>query len=185
MTSSRSVAVSVIFLLSVLSAPATASPLGGPEAPALPDGEGCFPGDGHRFDIGTGDPGMVVVVHSSVLPDVVGSNVTTTEEFNDSVEAAVENGTRTPLQPVSDGAVGALGMEAYGVALGQEVVSMRVGVLFDGIDDPWAFLQSPVDAFSVVFHYRFDLPAIFGPAVDPYELDEAPITGVKTADCAG
>lgn len=186
MTGQRCVASAVLLsfaLLSVVGSPvaaATALP-----APAAVDGEAaCFPEGGHRMDVGTGDPGMVLVVHTSLFPDVVDADATTADASDESV-AATENGTEAALESVSDGPQSAVGMEAYGVALGQEIVSLRVGVLFDGFSNPWGFLTSPWDAFSAVFHYRLSLSGIFGPSVDAYELDEVPVTGVRSAECGG
>jgi hypothetical protein len=80
------------------------------------------------------------------------------------------------------GGPGTLGMEAGGTTGRYEIITLRFGVVFAGVGDPGTFLDDPFGHFALAFDYRFQLP-MFGSDVD-YRLDEAPVTGVASADCA-
>lgn len=83
------------------------------------------------------------------------------------------------------GGEGALGMEARGTALNETVVSLRTGVVFDGVGDAGAFLSNPFDAFAIVFDYSFELPMFssLGEDRSSYEADGSPVSGVETRAC--
>ena len=82
------------------------------------------------------------------------------------------------------GGRGALGLEAVGTTGETDVVTLRAGVLFEGVGKAGAFLSDPFSRFSVLFHYEFRLPmfAPFGHGVD-YETDESPVGGVNASKC--
>ena len=175
--------VAVLLVLSVLGSaavtPAAARSAPGSDAPA------CFPDGGYPLRIGDGDPGIAVVIHTSLFPDVLGgSNASSPAAFDERNETTERVG-NDPLRSVSDAPEAALGMEAYGVALGREVVFMQVGVLFDGVGDAWAFVRNPFDAFSLAFHYRLSLSSVFGgDVIADYETSEVPVEGLKAATCS-
>ncbi|SFF96447.1 hypothetical protein SAMN04488063_0951 [Halopelagius inordinatus] len=83
------------------------------------------------------------------------------------------------------GGEGALGIEARGTALNQTILSLRTGVVFDGVGDAGAFLSNPFDAFAVVFDYSFELPMFssLGEDRSSYESDGSPVSGVETRAC--
>lgn len=83
------------------------------------------------------------------------------------------------------GGEGALGIEARGTALNQTILSLRTGVVFDGVGDAGVFLSNPFDAFAVVFDYSFELPMFssLGEDRSSYESDGSPVSGVETRAC--
>jgi hypothetical protein len=83
------------------------------------------------------------------------------------------------------GGEGALGIEARGTALNATIVSLRTGVVFEGVGDPGAFLSNPFDAFAVVFDYSLDLPMFAGLGEDrsSYRPEGSPVSGVETRAC--
>lgn len=80
------------------------------------------------------------------------------------------------------GGPGALGVELAGSTGHQEIIELRTGVIFNGIDDVGSFLSNPFAAFSIAFEYHFQLP-MFGEDF-AFEDDDAPINGpVGNASC--
>ena len=75
---------------------------------------------------------------------------------------------------------GALGLTAVGTAGTFDIVSLRAGVLFDGVSDPDIFRSNPFDRFRIVSEYELRLPMI---GVG-YRMDESPVEGVERADCS-
>jgi len=162
-----------------------------------PGGGSCFPGSGHRFEMGRYGPSMVVVVHTSLFPNVLGSDVDPDSVANGSVDVrnatgvdGVENatggdgGSEDPIQPARPTAEGALGIEAQGVAMEQRIVFLRTGVIYTGTDGALEFLSNPFEPFALVFNYRFSLPMFDPFGVDAnYESDESPVEGIETVPC--
>jgi hypothetical protein len=85
----------------------------------------------------------------------------------------------TPTDP------GALGLEAVGSTTEYRVVALRAGVVFEGVDDPVAFLLDPFARFRVVFAYTLSLPMLApAPGETTYEQDDPFVRGpVESADC--
>lgn len=83
------------------------------------------------------------------------------------------------------GGEGALGLEARGTALNASIISLRTGVVFDGVGDAGAFLSNPFSRFAVVFDYSFDLPMFssLGEDRSSYAAEESPVSGVETRAC--
>ena len=79
---------------------------------------------------------------------------------------------------------GAFGVEAVGTAGGVDLLTLRAGVLFDGVGRVGAFVADPFSRFSTAFYYRFRLPvfAPYGHGVD-YETDRSPVSGVNASAC--
>lgn len=84
------------------------------------------------------------------------------------------------------GTPSAVGVELAGSTGDSEIVSLRAGVLFDGIERLGAFVRHPFEPFSLVYDYSFALP-MFAEATGEevgYEEDEPPVSGpVDAADC--
>ena len=82
------------------------------------------------------------------------------------------------------GGRGALGVEAVGTAGEVDVVTLRTGVLFEGVGEAGAFLSDPLSRFSIPFRYEFRLPMFtpLGHGVD-YETDRSPVSGVDASAC--
>jgi len=165
-------------------------------------GGSCFPDGGYRYEMGRYGPSMVVIVHTSLFPNVLGGSEASPESVaNGSVDVrnatgvgngSVRNGSlapangsaREPLRPVRPTAEGALGIEAQGVAMDQRIVFLRTGVIFTGTDGPLDFLSNPFEPFAVVFDYQFSLPMFDPFGVDAnYSADESPVKGIETVPC--
>ncbi|MFC6826250.1 DUF7332 family protein [Halopelagius fulvigenes] len=83
------------------------------------------------------------------------------------------------------GGEGALGLEARGTALNATIVSLRTGVVFNGVGDAGAFLSNPFSRFAIVYDYSFDLPMFssLGGDRSSYASEESPVSGVETRAC--
>lgn len=83
------------------------------------------------------------------------------------------------------GGEGALGLEARGTALNASIISLRTGVVFDGVGDAGAFLSNPFSRFAVVFDYSLDLPMFssLGEDRSSYAAEGSPVSGVETRAC--
>jgi len=80
------------------------------------------------------------------------------------------------------GGPGALGVELVGSTGQQEIIELRTGVIFNGIDGVGSFLSNPFAAFSIAFEYHFQLP-MFGEEF-AFEDDEPPVDGpLGNASC--
>ncbi|WP_049987768.1 DUF7332 family protein [Halobellus rufus] len=77
----------------------------------------------------------------------------------------------------------ALGLSARGVALDSDIVSLRTGVVFEGVPDG-ASVEAVWNAFAILFDYRLSLP-MFADGVDDstYEPTGGPVSGVETRGC--
>ncbi|GAA0193274.1 hypothetical protein GCM10009000_002710 [Halobacterium noricense] len=83
------------------------------------------------------------------------------------------------------GGKGALGMSAVGHTGEYEVISLRTGVVFAGVNDPEAFLADPFSRFALAFDYTLSLPMLSAaPGDTTYEQSEAPVEGVPEAECS-
>jgi hypothetical protein len=128
--------------------------------PAHPDG--CFPADGAEFVVGSEGPQIRFTLHLSLLRAVI----------------TAENGSGT--------AAGAFGFEATATTDGSQVVSLRTGVLFMGVDDAASFVRDPFAAFALAFDYWLRIPAFEGTMADSeYEASDVPVEGpVAEAACS-
>lgn len=128
--------------------------------PTHPDG--CFPADGAEFVVGSEGPQLRFTLHLSLLRAVI----------------TAENGSET--------AAGAFGIEATATTNGSQVVSLRTGVLFMGVDDAASFVHNPFAAFALAFDYRLRIPAFEGTTADPeYAASDVPVEGpVREAACS-
>jgi hypothetical protein len=80
------------------------------------------------------------------------------------------------------GGPGTFGVELAGSTGSQTIIELRIGVVFDGIDDVGTFLNDPFGAFAIAFDYQFQLP-MFGSGFD-HNATEAPIDGpIDQVDC--
>jgi hypothetical protein len=82
--------------------------------------------------------------------------------------------------------VGALGIQAAATTGTARVLSLRSGVLFDGVADPVRFVTDPFAPFALAFDYRFTVPAFAGTGVDAdYHASDVPVEGpVEEAACS-
>jgi hypothetical protein len=82
------------------------------------------------------------------------------------------------------GTPSAVGVELAGSTGDGEIVSLRAGVLFDGLTE--FEVRTPFEPFSLVYDYSFALP-MFSEATGEeigYEESEPPVSGpVDAADC--
>lgn len=75
------------------------------------------------------------------------------------------------------GAPGSVGIEMAGTTGSQYIITLRTGVLFEGVGDARSFVTDPVSQFSVAFEFDFSLPMFAGATGGDfdYNSDEAPI----------
>lgn len=75
------------------------------------------------------------------------------------------------------GAPGSVGIEMAGTTGSQYIITLRTGVLFEGVGDAQSFVTDPVSQFSVAFEFDFSLPMFAGVTGGDfdYNSDEAPI----------
>lgn len=137
-----------------------------PPSTATPDGpvrpNSCFPVDGAAFVVGSEGAQLRFTLHLSLLQAVV------------------------TAEDASETAAGAFGIEAAATTGGSQVVSLRTGVLFTGIDSATRFLSNPFDAFALAFDYRLRIPAFEGTTAESeYAASEVPVEGpVTEAACS-
>lgn len=164
-------------LLLVATGPAGA--VTAPVAPATPTAapvhaDGCFPPDGTDFVVGTEGPQIAFTLHLSLLPAVISAeeptNVSTTNLSTANTTVAA----------------GALGIEASATTGTDEIVSLRSGVLFTGVDNATEFLANPFAPFAFAFDYALTIPAFEGTMADPdYRESDVPVEGpVEEAACS-
>lgn len=124
--------------------------------------DGCFPADGVEFVVGSEGPQIRFTLHFSLLRAVL----------------TAENG--------SGAAAGAFGIEATATTNRSQVVSLRTGVLFMGVDDATSFVQNPFAAFALAFDYWLRIPAFEGTMADSeYDASDVPVEGpVEEAACS-
>lgn len=80
------------------------------------------------------------------------------------------------------GGPGTFGVELAGSTGSQDIIQLRTGVVFGGLESVGSFLSNPFDAFGIAFDYQFQLP-MFGDEFDHNETD-APIDGpVEQVNC--
>lgn len=93
------------------------------------------------------------------------------------IDAAIHMSLLTNL-----GGPGTFGIELAGSTGSQNIIELRTGVVFGGIESVGSFLSNPFDAFAIAFDYQFQLP-MFGDEFDYNETD-APIDGpVEQINC--
>ncbi|WP_122090636.1 DUF7332 family protein [Halalkalicoccus subterraneus] len=134
---------------------------------------------------------VTAIVVSASLIGVAGASMVSEPAdrcFPDSgYEFSVGNETRVDLTLhlsllTNLGDPGGLGVELLGSTTDTDIVSLRTGVLFDGVESAGGFLSNPFESFSVVFEYALQLPML-GEDVR-YESDDAPVSGpIGTAGC--
>ena len=75
------------------------------------------------------------------------------------------------------GAPGSVGIELAGTTGNEYIITLRTGVLFEGVGDAQSFITDPVSQFSVAFDFDFSLPMLGGATGGDfdYDSDEAPI----------
>lgn len=80
---------------------------------------------------------------------------------------------------------GGVGISATGSTERHRIVTLRAGVVFDGVGDPVAFLADPFGRFRTVFDYTLSLPMLSAaPGPETYEQDAPFVRGpTRTADC--
>lgn len=80
---------------------------------------------------------------------------------------------------------GGVGLSAVGATERYRIVTLRAGVVFEGVGDPVAFVTDPFDRFHTVFEYTLSLPMLSAaPGPETYEQDEPFVRGpVPTAGC--
>ncbi|MFD1634670.1 DUF7332 family protein [Haloplanus ruber] len=80
---------------------------------------------------------------------------------------------------------GGVGISATGATERYQIVTLRAGVVFDGVGDPVGFLADPFSRFRTVFDYTLSLPMLSAaPGPETYEQDDPFVRGpTRTADC--
>lgn len=80
---------------------------------------------------------------------------------------------------------GALGLSVTGNTGDVQVVSLRTGLVFAGVGNVSSFFADPFSRFAIAFDYTLSLPMLaMAPGDETYTQSEAPVEGVKQAECS-